>query len=501
MTAPDVPPPLPSVDDAIALSRIDVNNSDTGNAKLFVNRFGKIIAYVPDTDVWYVWTGTHWEPDVRGLKVYALTEAVVQMLRDLAENLPGEPGPGGGASERQRMMQHALKTEGEGARRRLVSVAQSDGRVIARPRQLNAALNLLACPNGTVDLITGDLITTRPEHMSTACTLVKYDPNAKSPELDRYLETFMPDAEDQSILWGLLGTALRGGNSARILPLLLGPTTSGKSQLISALANLLQGYATSINASIFRGTLDDKPRPDLVKAMHVRLAYANEASKSWELHADQVKRITGGDKILYRNLYAQAVESEPLFTPIIIANEMPRIKGADDAVRRRMLVLRFTRSLTPGREDTRVRERFANDEDCLAAILARIVEGARSPAFVNGINVEMLPTKFLLETQDAFDEVDHVGSFLFWLAEQGHLVKAEVDTPASHCVKASDLHRWYVWWCKNAAGRLDRETQMDLREFGQALRTRGWEAQKANSGTRWLGQKLVSGLGWETGGS
>lgn len=495
MTQPDIPSPLPTVDEAIAWSRIEVNNSDTGNSKRFVNRFSEILRYVPDTDLWYVWSGTHWEPDVRGLKTYALSEAVVQMIRDEAELLPDEPGPAGGMSERQRMAAHALKTESEGARRRLVSVSQSDARVMIKPETLNRANHLLACPNGTVDLRTGDLVASLPEHMSTACCRVNYDPGAKSAELDRYLATFMPDEEDQSVLFGILGTALHGGNAARLMPLFLGGSTSGKSQLVAALANLLGGYAVSINVSVFRGNLDDRPRPDLVRAMYARIAYANEAARSWELHADQVKRLAGGERISYRNLYAQAVEAEPLFTPFIVANEMPRVKGADDAFRRRMIVMRFHRSLSAAEEDTRVKQRFVNDEDCLKALLARMVEGARSPSFVNGVHWELLPTRFALETMDAFDEVDHVGSFLLWMTEQEHLVKTEGDVAAMKCAKASDLHAWYVGWVRKHGDKMDRDGLLAQREFGQALRTRGWESTSSH-GTRWVGYVLQSSPNW-----
>lgn len=495
MTQPDIPPALPTVDDAITWSRIDVNNSDTGNAKRFVGRFGEILRYVPDVDEWFVWVGTHWEPDVRGLKVFALSEAVVQIIRDEAEALPDEPGEGGGMSQRQRMMQHGLRTESEGSRRRLVSVAQSDARVVARSEDLNAAAHLLACPNGTVDLATGDLIASRPEHLATACTRVPYDPAAKSRELERYLDTFMPDDEDQAVLFGVLGTALRGGNAARLMPLFLGPSTSGKSQLVAAIANLLRGYAVSINVSVFRGNLDDKPRPDLVRAMYTRIAYANEAAQSWELHADQVKRLTGGDKITYRNLYAQAVEAEPRFTPFIVANEMPRVKGADDAFRRRMLVVRFGNSIAPGTEDTRIRDRFVNDPECLAALLRRMVEGARSPLFTHGVNWSLLPERFALALMDAFDEVDHIGSFLLWMTEQSHLVKADLDVPLSRCAQATDLHGWYAGWVQKHGDRADRESKLNLKHFNAALRTRGWES-RGSGGTRWVGWRLASELPW-----
>lgn len=495
MTGPEppsqVPRPIDEIHAANALS--EITHSDTGNAKRFARLFRDVVRYVPDLKQWFVWSGTHWEPDAAG-ETFEFTERIVDEIRSDALAASDER-ENGHMSPRERLLQHAAKTESEPARRRILSTAQSNPGLVMRITDMDAAHNLIACPNGTVDLDTGELIPHDPRHHNTACVRVPYDSLARSPDLDRYLATFMPDEEDQLVLWGVLGTALRGGNAARLLPMFLGPSTSGKSQLIAAVANLLRGYATSINVSVFRGNLDDRPRPDLVKAMYTRVAYATEAARSWELHADQVKRLTGGDRILYRNLYAEAVEAEPRFTPFIVANEMPRVKGADDAFRRRMLVVRFDRPLGVSREDTRVRERFVNDVACLQALLGRMVEGARSPAFVNGVNLELLPDRFLLAKMDAFDEVDHVGSFLLWMAEQGYLTQAEVDSPASRCAKASDLHAWYGHWVRKHGDKADREGALNLRDFGQALRTRGWEATKV-AGTRWLGWRLTTEPGW-----
>lgn len=489
MEPPVVPPrPLDGIFAANATN--DLNASDTGNTKLFVRSFKDIIRFAPETKTWYIWSGTHWEPDALG-HIFELTEQTVMDIREIAATLPDE----GHDSPRAAMLRHAMKTESEGSRRRIISMAESSPELVIQQDELDVAHNLLACPNGTVNLDTGDVVPSHPEHMNTACCRVSYHPAAKSRELDRYLATFMSDEEDQAVLFGILGTALRGGNVARLLPLFLGASTSGKSQLIAAVAKVLRGYATTANVSIFRGNLDDKPRPDLVRIMRTRIAYANEAAQSWELHADQVKRLTGGDTVAYRNLYAQVVEAVPLFTPIIVANEMPRVKGADDAFRRRMIVIRFAKSLLNGSEDIRIRERFVNDEDCLRALLARMVDGARSQLFVNGVNWSLLPDRFALAMMDAFDDVDHVGSFLLWMTEQEHIVRAEPDEPAVRCVKASDLHAWYSFWVQKHGDRQDREGKLNMRNFGTALRSRGWEAKMA-AGTRWVGWRLQSDANW-----
>jgi putative DNA primase/helicase len=494
VTAPDIPPP-PSVDDIIGLNRLDdVNATDTGNAKRFVNRFRDVVRYSPENELWYVWNGTHWEPDVLG-KAFALTAAVLRDIRDEALAAADEPGEGG-LSPRQRLLAHATRTESEGARRRMLSVAPEDPRIVVRADDLDPNDDVITCPNGAVNLLTGELRPNRPADMSTACTLASYAEGAKSGELNRYLDTFVPDPVDQDVLFALLGTALRGGNHCRMLPILLGGTTSGKSQLMAAIARLLRGYATAVNVSVFRGNLDDKPRPDLVKAMFTRIAYATEASKVWELHADQVKRLTGGDSIPYRDLYGKGVEATPRFTPVIVTNAMPRVKGADEAFKRRMIVFTFEHSLPSRDEDPNIKDRFIKDERCLAAILARLVAGARSPLFAHGIKWDLIPTKFVHGTMDSFEELDNIAEFLRWMVELGHLSPANpVETPAVQCAKASDLHAWYTHWVKKHGDKTDRDSQLSLRDFCGQLRTRGWESAKA-AGVRWLGWRLVDAAPW-----
>lgn len=494
MTAPDIPP-RPSVNEIIGWNRLDdVNATDTGNAKRFVRLFKDQVRYVPEQDLWLVWNGAYWEPDVEG-KTFALTAAVVRDIREDALAASDE-AENGGMSPRARLLAHAIRTESEGARRKIVSVAPEDPAVIVRIDDLDTDEDSVVCVNGTVNLLTGELRGHHPRDLATASTQVSYEPDVRSGELNRYLDTFVPDPVDQDVLFALLGTALRGGNHCRMLPIFLGGTTSGKSQLIAALAKLLKGYATAVNVSVFRGNLDDKPRPDLVKAMFTRVAYATEASKIWELHADQVKRLTGGDTILYRNLYSQAVEATPRFTPLIITNEMPRVKGADEAFKRRMIVFRFEHSLPSKDEDPNIKARFIRDEKCLTAILARVIAGARSPMFAHGIKWDLLPTKFVDHTMSSFDELDNVTDFIRWMVEQGHLEPVNaVDTPAMHCAKASDLHGWYVQWIKKHGDRSERESQLSIRDFGAALRAKGWESRPAQ-GTRWLGWRLASASNW-----
>ena len=120
MTDPPRVPERPSLREIAALNHdSEVFHSDTGNAKRFVQTFRDRVRYEPDTQRWYVWAETHWEPDVEGL-AFALTETVIHEMRLEALAMPDEPGEDGAPSARRRMLSWALKTEAEGARRRML---------------------------------------------------------------------------------------------------------------------------------------------------------------------------------------------------------------------------------------------------------------------------------------------------------------------------------------------------------------------------------------------
>lgn len=456
--------------------------TDRGNGRRLAVMYSHILRYVADRDEWIVRRGPHWEPDVGKLITFALTAGVIRSIREDALSVDEH-------DVRDVILDFARKTEGEPARWRMISSAREHIELSLLEDALDAESHIVATPSAIVDLNTGKVRDATASDLCTMHTAVEYDPDAQSPELDRFLETFLPEPEEQATLWALLGTCLRGGNVARILPIIIGNTTCGKSQLVSALMRALGSYACSINVSVFRGNLDDKPRPDLVRAMKRRLAVATEASKAWELHADQVKRLTGGDAIPYRNLHEGVTEAVPRFTPLIVTNQMPRIKGADAALQRRLLVLRFTHSLAPGEEDITIKQRFINDEQCLRALFAHIVRGARSRKLRTGVSWNELSPAVVENTLSAYAELNHVDEFLSWISERDVMHTVGSDTPVLSCAKASDLHGWYNLWVKKHGDAQDVADRLSLKDFNAALRERGW-VSRISAGTRWIGIKL-----------
>jgi len=479
---------LPTVDQLIAgTDVVELRNTDTGVGRRYVQTYGPLLRYDVERQQWLLWNGKILEPDTsENLKAYALTMRVLDDMREEALEMDGEANDPD--TPRGRQLRFIQGMESVAARKKILEAAKEHPSIHVREEELDAVGTDLVVENGVVDLLGGEIRKATPADRNTRMCTVAYDPKAKSKELDLFLKTFLPDELDQRFVFALLGRCLMAGNHTRTFPIILGGTTSGKSQLMAAVHKILGSYACAIGSSVFRGNMDDKPRPDLVKAMYTRLAWASEASKGWHLHADQIKRLTGGDPLPYRDHYAGVVNAQPRFTPMLITNEMPKINGADPAIRRRIVVVTFDRSLAPGQEDPRIKQRFLNDEECLRAILARLVEGAQDTMMAN---VDHIPQKYILATMNATGSLTNLEEFLQFMYEDGYLEDAPISTtPASHFVKASDLHTQYVNYVKNHGDAQAKKDVMDMPEFGRQLRERGWQT-KPSAGIRWMGRKLI----------
>lgn len=309
---------------------------------------------------------------------------------------------------------------------------------------------------------------------------IAYDPEATSELLELFLKTFIPEPEDQRFIFAVLGHALFAGNELRHAILLHGGTTSGKSQLMQMVDLVMGDYSCTINSSVFRSNLDDKPRPDLVFAMFRRLAWAAEASKSWTLHADQIKRITGGEPLPFRNLYAGMQNETPRFTPMIMTNVMPRISGIDPAVMRRVIVIPMDKTLRAAEEDPKIKQAFLADERTQQAVFARLIAGARDDIVHNP------PAKFMLAKMNTGAELSHLDEFLAWARDDnGYVVEVPSDTAAYKFIRVNHMYALYKHWLMSYGDADDKKDLMSLQSFNKScVDMFGWSKVRS-AAVRW----------------
>jgi P4 family phage/plasmid primase-like protien len=324
------------------------------------------------------------------------------------------------------------------------------------------------------------------EDYNTFSTGTSYRANARLPEWEKFLERFLPDREIREWLQKLAGYTILGRNPKRLMVVAFGPTSTGKTTFANALSHALGAYASGTTMTVFRDNQDERPRPDLVKVLTKRFVFAEEASASWRLHPDQIKRITGGAKIQARVPYAKEyMDILPAFTPWLLTNHAPTIDGADAALWRRMIIVPFDVQIPANEEDDHFQE-LLESERGREAILAWAVEGYRL-YLADTDSLTYAPAGAIEAGRRFRAEVSDFAAAMEELCEYGE--------PGDYRVTATQLYQAYIVWCDNH--NIKDNDRMSLQKFGREVKGLGHQRKqvKVDGTPTWFltGLRLKSG--------
>lgn len=417
---------------------MDFERDDIGNGQRFALQWRDQVRWVPAFDSWYIWRDRVWEPD-SDFEIRRMATRTVREMKREAEYIE-DP------KHKAAFLKFVSSCANETRLNAMLREARANKGITIPAERFNTNRSHLVCSNGTVLLpmeFTGEPIKRIPsvqEHYNTVQTGSEWKEGARLPEWDKFMDRFQPDLEVRAWLQKLAGYSLLGSNPRRIMVATIGDTSTGKSTFAEAVAGALGQYAGSANMTIFRDNQDDRARPDIIRVMPMRFVYAEEASRSWHLHPDQIKRITGGTPLTARgmrsNIYMDAV---PAFTPWLVTNHAPTIEGADAALWRRILVVPFDVQIPKNEEDARFRMRLASPEG-RAAILDWLVAGYR--AYLDSPDsLQEIPPGAMAANAKFRAEVSDLAVFLADCCVTGDPADPEFWTAPD------DLYQAYQMWC------------------------------------------------------
>ena len=317
--------------------------TDLGNAETLVDRHGDRLRHVRQQRVWLYHHAGRWHRDETGEAERAAKDVARRALVDAAE-LNGE--------EQKAAVKWALQSQSEPRVRACLGLASTESEIALSADQLDADPYLLACPNGTVDLRTGELREHRPEDLISRGTEVAYDPRAKAPRWHRFLgEVFAEDEELIAFIKRVVGYCLTGDTREHVAFVFHGAGCNGKTVFTETIKHLLGDLAVTASFDSFvRSRGDRGPRNDLARLHRARLVTASESGEGRKLDEATVKTLSGGDTVTARFLYGEHFEFRPHFKLAMITNHRPRVDGDDDAIWRRLRLIPFEQSFE-GRED------------------------------------------------------------------------------------------------------------------------------------------------------
>lgn len=464
--------------------------------------------YVHAWGRWLFWDGSKWETDEK-LKHYTLTrqflrhkgDEVVAWAETKAAKLAEEAGGGEidvvgpeDSEERrkwekdnERRAKAATKAEKLVNRMKAVarelknkkrvenvaSLARSNSELVGTVDQWDRDLWTINTPAGIVDLRTGELLPADPLAYCTKSTAVEPAPaGTRAPVWEAFLaRTYAHDPELIPFVQRFLGYSTTGSTREHALAFAWGEGGNGKGVLLNTAMGILGDYAQPAGLDTFLASNNERHPTDMAGMRGARMVVASEVSagKAWD--EAKVKALTGGDKIRARFMRQDEFSFDPQFTLWVSGNHQPRIKSADEAMRRRLHLIPFTQNIPEQERDPNLTDKLKAE---WPAILRWMVDGAVAWAR-EGLN----PPASVREASAAYmDREDDFGS---WLKERCVLSNRIEFTPLS------DLYASYREW--REANGLPVET---TRALSGRLAEKGLHRIRRTEGIGFAGIKLAT---------
>lgn len=424
-------------------------STDQANARRIIDKFGKRLIVVAGQ--WYAWTGMRWERDEG--EVYRCACRLSKIIHAEADGWRAKPARTREEAGRNQVVADSLekwakKSEMKSTIDAAVGLAKK--MLAVDEDQIDSNPWLLNCTNGTVDLRTGELKPHDPMDFITKLAPVAYDPTARSKVWDDVvarvtLEEGLTTRPLARFLQRWFGYCATGSTREQAFVVHYGQGSNGKSTILDTIADVLGDYAATAAPGLLVGSGNDRHPTEIADLFGRRMVTAHETGEGGHLKEDTVKQLTGSDKVKARFMRADFFEFEPTHKLQLLTNYKPIIKGQDNGIWRRVLLVPYMarfgspEEVAAGRahfvKDTRVAERVKAE---LQGVLTWIVEGARA-WFQDGLQP---PDAVLAASRDYQAEQDRVGQFINECCEVGDAFEAPLADGMG-----GGLYEAYRAWC------------------------------------------------------
>ena len=393
--------------------------TDQANAGRIVRTFGKHLIVMAGQ--WFAWSGKRWERD--DSEVYRCGCMLSKLIHEEADawrnkKTADEEEMKINLAVAEALKKWASRSEMKASIEAALGLAK---KLLAVPDDaLDRDPWLLNCLNGTVDLRTGTIKAHDPADYITKLVPLAYDPNARSSAWETVvarvtLEEGITTRPLARFLQRWFGYCATGSTREQCFVVHYGQGSNGKSTILDTVAEVLGDYAATAAPGLLVGGGKDRHPTEVADIFGRRMVTAHETGEGGALKEDVVKQLTGGDKVKARFMRADFFEFDPTHKLQLLTNHKPQIRGQDNGIWRRVLLMPYmarfavVEEVVAGRahyvRDTGIAERLKAE---LQGVLTWIVEGAKAWA-QEGLQP---PDAVLAASRDYQTEQDRVGQFL-----------------------------------------------------------------------------------------
>jgi P4 family phage/plasmid primase-like protien len=310
-------------------------------------------------------------------------------------------------------------------------------------------LDVINVLNGLLDVNTQTLSPHTPDYLSPLQLPIKFDPDARCPDWDKFVIDVFPD-DSEAIAWEILAWLMTPDTSIQKAILLMGDGANGKSTYLKAVLAFIGKHNTAA-VSLHKLENDRFSAARLVG----KLANICPDLPGTDLTSTSVfKAITGGDSIPAEYKFRDSFDFVAYSRLVFSANHPPKSQDASSAFFRRWHVIPFERTFAEGASDTIPSDELdamLSDPAELSGVLNKALQALasiRKRGFSQSESIQRATEEFRQATDP----------LAVWL-DRRTVFSAEAQTPQDL------LHRAY---CRNCADA-GRPT-ITKAAFGRALK-------------------------------
>lgn len=427
-------------------------------ARFFHDRYVDKFVFIRGRDKWLYWNDqtAQWVWCDLGEHIQAAKQVALDLYKESCRRAAQNPDKG------PRLISEIASLQRKPRIDAMLELAKSEEGMSRTYATLDGHPELLGVRNGVVDLRTGCLQPNTPSLYITKHIDIDYLEDAKCPMFQSFLrDVFKGDTATIDAVQRLTGLTLTGRTDEELIVFCVGTGANGKSIFGNVMSSVFGSYAVTAPSSLLaaRRSDDHGARSDLAMLNGARLVSINELPGGMMLDETVTKQLAGREPVSARFLHKEFFTFLPSFTPWVRTNHRPIVKGTDNGIWRRLVIVPFRRTFTPEEQDTTLPSKLQSEVE---GILAWFVQGA-GVYLKTGLQDSPAMSRELAQYRS---DSDLLGEFL---------TERTLSGPTAE-VKRSELYDQYKFWCERSGLK-----PVSKRALSEQLSERGFGQRKSGS--------------------
>ena len=370
--------------------------TDTGNAHLFVKKYGEEIRYNIDNKLWMLWNSKYWQTDVHNnIKNYA--ELVIEEMKISAKINDNE-------EIRIAILKNVKKALQTGGKSAMIKESEHLYGIPVMNSDFDEDGYLFNTESGIIDLKRKKILPHNKSLMLSKFTPYTVEYEEPKMWLKFLNEIFENDKEVIAYIQRVFGYALTSSTREQCMFILTGDGSNGKSLLLEILNEAMGSYADTSNVDILleKHNQSSGNLGDIARLNGIRCITTDEAKLNDKLNESAIKTMTSGiGKIVARFLYGKEFAFIPKMKIFMATNYKPTIRGTDHGIWRRIKIIPFNIIIPDEEQDKDLKYKL---KDEMSKILGWMIKGCIEWQ-KNGLSE---PKKFKNAQKDYRSEMDVV---------------------------------------------------------------------------------------------